>query len=604
MAAATERRPAGGPSPWRGGRLWALVFALPVVGLLLAGLWSLAATRQQFEDKVLRSLRLLDGHTLHTLEALEVMLAAVNARVGGLGWDEIRTRPDLHAFLSELVAASGSVASLGLTGPDGHIALASETERPPTWVNLSDRDFVAAFPAGTSRRESFVAAPVISRVDGRALVHLSRPRIGPEGRADGGTVVTGFSPAVFERAFAAVAMGEQIDLALVREDGVVLARYPDGIVNGGGGGAARLLPGDPAAPMLSDLRHLVVDEPRFAKSAGLLAGPRLTAAVRVGNWPLLLVEQGAALDFWVSWARMMAFPALGAAAATALLALLMLRERREAAAEQRRLRELAEAAEAAHQAALERAALESRLRQVEKTATLGQLAAGVAHDFNNTLQAVMIGATALQRHAGEASEVGGAARMILRAAERGTELTRRMLNFARRDEEASLFPVGDALREAADLLTRSLGLRHRLRLVLPGAGLPVMRGAKAEFEAVLINLVLNARDAMQEGGEIVVSAVPAQAPPALRAAAEEGAAASKLGDGRWLCLRVTDTGAGMDAETLTRAGEAFFTTKPRGKGTGLGLSMARGFAERTGGTLELRSAPGEGTVATLWLPVV
>lgn len=571
-------------------RLWIVAFALPLLGLAAAGWWSLAAVRADFRAEMIRTLRLLDGHTLHVLQTQQVMLAAINARVSRLSWDEIRDRPDVLAFVRALMAASGTVDALGLASPDGHIAVAGEASRQPVWIDLSDRDFVSAFPAGTSRRASFVAVPVFSRVDGRPQVHLSAPRIAADGRADGGTVVAGFPPSLFERFFAAVAPSAHTGLILVRHDGTVLARFPVPISLQT---SARLPLDHPAAAALTALPNAAPDTPQVVQVGSLLDGPHITAVTRIGDWPLLLIEEGDPHLLWARWGRMMAFPALGAAAAMALLAVLTARVRRTVALEQAGLRDATAAAEAARAASAERAALESRLRQVEKTAALGQLAAGVAHDFNNLLQAIVSGAEALQPPRPVPQEVQSAATMILKVVERGAALTRRMLDYARHDDQATEFPAGDALAGVAELLSHSLGVQHHLRLALPGGALPHVRAVKAEFETVIINLVVNARDAMPNGGEIVLGATVTATPP-------PGMAQDRAGP--WLRVQVTDTGRGMDAETLARAGEAFFTTKPRGEGTGLGLSMARGYAGRAGGQLDLSSRPGQGTVVTLWLP--
>jgi signal transduction histidine kinase len=134
------------------------------------------------------------------------------------------------------------------------------------------------------------------------------------------------------------------------------------------------------------------------------------------------------------------------------------------------------------------------------------------------------------------------------------------------------------------------GTRHRLRLDL-AAGLPPARGNTAECESTFINLVANARDAMPNGGDITITATIAPAP-------------SRLPPGRYIALSVRDTGVGMNAATLARAEELFVTTKPAGSGSGLGLSMARGFARRNGGALDIASVPGQGTTVTISLPIL
>jgi two-component system NtrC family sensor kinase len=188
--------------------------------------------------------------------------------------------------------------------------------------------------------------------------------------------------------------------------------------------------------------------------------------------------------------------------------------------------------------------------------------------------------------------------LIQAAAERGARLTGRMLSFARRDDtRTEVSDVASALQAAAELLYSTLGPGYELRLEASEA-LPLAHGDSAELETVIVNLVINARDAMPGGGTVVVrprretvSAPGASHPTGLRA-------------GEYIRIEVEDNGTGMDADTLARASEAFFTTKAAGKGTGLGLAMARSFAEHAGGGLRIESEPGHGTTVTLWIAAV
>jgi PAS domain S-box-containing protein len=236
---------------------------------------------------------------------------------------------------------------------------------------------------------------------------------------------------------------------------------------------------------------------------------------------------------------------------------------------------------------------EARLREAQKLEALGRIAGGIAHDFNNILQ-VMTGALRLMENQPEdAARVRRYTRAALEAAERGAGVTRRILAFARRDELRS-GPVAPAavLEGLASLLHGPLGPDIRLEIEAP-PGLPPLEADRMQLDLVLFNLALNARDAMPRGGLL-----------RLEAAAErvEPGGARGLAPGRYLRLSLRDTGEGMDAPTLARATEPFFTTKEVGKGTGLGLAMAHGFAAQSGGALGIESAPGHGTTVTLWLP--
>ncbi|MFZ4410372.1 MAG: response regulator [Paracraurococcus sp.] len=251
-----------------------------------------------------------------------------------------------------------------------------------------------------------------------------------------------------------------------------------------------------------------------------------------------------------------------------------------------------------------RSAAQDRLRHTQKLEALGQLSGGVAHDFNNASAAVLAGIALLEKRHGPALAAAGpgAPRLLAglrEAAERGAAISRRMLAFARREElRATEVDPTDLLRNLRAILANAIGPVVRVAVDAPSV-LPSLRVDRAQLETTLINLSVNARDAMPDGGTVTLGA-------ALEEVAADPAALAappvSLAPGQYIRFWVADTGIGMDAATLTRAAEPFFTTKPRDKGTGLGLSMADGFAAQSGGTMRIESAPGRGTTVSLWLP--
>ena len=231
------------------------------------------------------------------------------------------------------------------------------------------------------------------------------------------------------------------------------------------------------------------------------------------------------------------------------------------------------------------------LLQVQKMEAIGHLTGGIAHDFNNLLMAIQGSLELLQRRLPEADpKVVQLLDNARQGAQRGAALTQRMLAFARR-QELKLVPldVREVVQRMTNLLQSSLGPSIRIDTHFP-ANLPKINADANQFELALLNLAINGRDAMPKGGSIVIAAAERTDVPGLKA-------------GHYLCVSVTDTGTGMEEETLKRATEPFFTTKGVGKGTGLGLSMVNGLAEQSGGRLVLTSQPGEGTTAEIWLPV-
>ena len=241
---------------------------------------------------------------------------------------------------------------------------------------------------------------------------------------------------------------------------------------------------------------------------------------------------------------------------------------------------------------------QARLVHVQRMEALGQLAGGIAHDFNNVLQAVQSGAALLERRNDDPEGVQRLAGMVLAAAGRGHAITRRLLAFSRRGElRAEAIDPAQVLSDLRDILIHTLGTRIEIRTAA-AAPLPRMLADLSQLETVMINLATNARDAMPNGGRLTLDAASEHigTPEAM-----QGVVALKPGG--YVRLSIADTGCGMDAATLARACEPFYTTKALGEGTGLGLALARGFVEQSGGAMHIASVPDRGTIVTLWLPV-
>jgi len=237
-----------------------------------------------------------------------------------------------------------------------------------------------------------------------------------------------------------------------------------------------------------------------------------------------------------------------------------------------------------------RKATEDALRQAQKMEAIGQLTGGVAHDFNNLLTVIIGSLDRARRKFGEDQGLTKLIDNALEAAQRGANLTQRLLSFARRQNlEPQDVDIADLIAGMDQLLVSSLPSNIVIRAHVPPTA-PCVKVDPHQLEMALLNLVVNARDAMPNGGEISVSVSDDLDPP------------SPLNGRRHVCLKVADQGEGMDQETLSRARDPFFTTKGVGKGTGLGLPMVAGFAEQSGGLMILESEVGKGTTVQLWLP--
>ena len=242
----------------------------------------------------------------------------------------------------------------------------------------------------------------------------------------------------------------------------------------------------------------------------------------------------------------------------------------------------------------EREAALAQVHEMQKVESLGQLTGGVAHDFNNLLMAVLGNLEILRKYIPDNPRLRGLIDGAIQGAERGATLTKRMLAFARRQElRPKTVEVPKLVASMVEMLRSSLGPSVQI-VTQFDADLPATRVDPNQLELALLNLALNARDAMPRGGTLTISArrapVGANDIPGLEA-------------GEYVCIAERDTGIGMDETTVKRATEPFYTTKGAGRGTGLGLSMVDGLVAQSGGAMRITSKLGSGSTVELWLPV-
>ena len=251
----------------------------------------------------------------------------------------------------------------------------------------------------------------------------------------------------------------------------------------------------------------------------------------------------------------------------------------------------------------QRQALEAQLRHAQKLHAIGQLAAGVAHDFNSLLMVILGNTQLLERALAHVEDVPelrervGTVQEILAAVERGRLLVGKLLTFGRaRAWNPQIVDLNDCIHEAEQILKAALGKRHTFVLDL-APDLARIEADRYQIEQVLMNLVLNARDAMPNGGTITLTTTNIQDGPPIDEASELSSSDPRV------CLNVTDTGDGIDPDHLDRIFEPFFSTKAVGKGSGLGLSIVHGIVRQAHGQIDIKSAPGKGTTVTLCFPV-
>ena len=339
-------------------------------------------------------------------------------------------------------------------------------------------------------------------------------------------------------------------------------------------------------------RHVTVTRPVAER------GERLGAVfleTQPESWAAMLGRHGSlSLIVWLLWpaAPQKRAAAWGLFVIYPVLAFLLLGMVTAAAAQlQTRARLLSEANARLKEEMAARSAAEEALRQSQKMEALGQLTGGIAHDFNNLLQVVHGAFELIRRKPEDAARVAAWSDNGLAAAERGASLTRQLLAFSRSQKlELRPFVVADLIADMHDLLVRTLGPDIVLATELDESGAAVMSD-RTQLELAVLNLAINARDAMPDGGRLTIST-------AIRVVA---AGDPVLEPGDYVDLSVADTGEGMSPEVIERAFDPFFTTKGVGEGTGLGLSQVYGVARQAGGAARIASLPGEGTVVNLML---
>lgn len=568
---------AGLPRPRGFALLWLAAILVPLAGVVLAGVMAWRDIRGEAEARIERSAEMLRQHALRALGTQEAILAAAARAIDGMDWESLRLSRAAHDLLADLVRAGAPVVSgIIVIDASDHTILASY-EFPARDVDLSGRDYVQALRLSSA--EVSVGEVVTSRPMGWRVFAVARrapPRPGEQGRP--GIIASSFSPAPFEGFYASVVENPGDVIVLLREDGALLARHPP-LPDGTAEPALR-------AAMARSLPTLEGSASPVEPAGSPVDGQeRLYSVRRVGEWPVLVAYGMDMRALRSAWRHRMLPPAAGGLAAAALLLALTAIAARGA----RRQREEAES----------RAEAEAQLARAGRAAALGLLTAGLAHEVKNLVQAVRSGTRVMERRADDPAEVRRCAALLAQAANRGGRLVDGMLAFARGGAEMPATPppldLHAALPPLVELLGRTLGTGWRVRAELP-PDLPPARGDRAGFEAAVVNLAANARDAMPGGGTVTISAG--------RERLAEPREAMGLRAGIYVVVGVTDSGGGMDAATLARITEPFFTTKQTGTSTGVGLGLAtvRGFCAHAGGALRIESTPGHGTTAEMWLP--
>jgi two-component system, NtrC family, sensor kinase len=458
----------------------------------------------------------------------------------------------------------------GLTIMDrnGHALVSANILPVRKEVDFSDRDYFKIQEDGNpGTYASTIHTPRMEGL-GNHFFALSKRRPSDDGRFNG-IISIAVLPDYFENFYARMSDSEGSYFGLARADGTFLARYP--ILKD------RQIKLDDRSQLRMGIEQ-GFDRSIYAVDSQLDHVDRRIGYRKLAGFPLYVlagVEKSAMTADWLSY--MSSHLIFGVPLTAFLYAGLALALRRT-----RRLYDEADRREMA----------EGALRQAQRLEAIGQLTGGVAHDFNNLLMIISGSAQRLRRELTD-EKYTRLLDMIGTATQRGETLTRQLLTYSRKQTlSPQVVDLSQRLPLIRDLLTRSLRSDIEIKVDVPDTVCAV-RVDPGEFELAILNLAVNAKDAMTGGGTLTLRA---------KAVTLKGEATEEGLSGEFVAVRVADTGHGIPADILTRVFEPFFTTKEVGKGTGLGLSQVYGFAKQTGGTATVSSTEGRGTAITLYLP--
>jgi signal transduction histidine kinase len=542
---------------------------VPALVFLAASAWNRSEVLREETLTIARTTAVFHEHARKVFDTVELVLGRVDDRIQRQSADEVSSAAT-SAFLQTLKAPLEHIVSIWVTDAEGRVLAGSQSWDPNT--TIAEREF---FQVHRERDAGlFISDAFVGKATATSSFAVSRRRSTPDGRF-AGTIHVALSPNYFTHFFEEAAAAGPHHAALFRQDGAILARAPARVANTRVAADSPLMQMIRSKPDAGGLTAVsVVDNVR-----------RVFAYRRVAPFGLYVsfaVDESVILARWRR--NVLIYGIVAGLSALTLLVVSWLALKR-ARAEKQALLQLKHESE-------QRLAAEQRLLQSQKMESLGQLTGGIAHDFNNLLAVVLGNLDLLRKRIQDDERARRLLEGAIQGAQRGAALTQRLLAFARRQElTPQAVDIPQLVASMTDLLARSLGPSIQIVTQFPPDLAPV-RVDPNQLELALLNLAVNARDAMPISGTIMITG----------RAEEVREGRDGLSPGSYVCVAVRDTGLGMDRETLARAVEPFFTTKGVGKGTGLGLSMIQGFAIQSGGTLRLTSKVGEGTTVELWLP--
>jgi two-component system NtrC family sensor kinase len=542
---------------------------------------SYGQTVQGAQERAHRLAAVVQEHTLKVFETINLVLKTADQRLRGVDRDSLVNSRPLWDEMRALEQSSEQVASIFVVDRDGFGPFTTRVYQSPLY-DFSDRDYY--YEQRRADQGLYVGQAYTGKISNDQIFNFSIRRSTQDGRFDGVIGVSAFVQ-YFENYYRSVGMPEDhFAIALVKGDGHILVRYPSLAA-----GSSRIAQDNPF------LQHLLAaDRGTFFARSPFNGQDRLYGYVKVRGFPVYAVygiAQGTITAAWlstISQAAALAFAVGLCLFITAWFALK--RAKQEALA----LQSLTQTTRKLEQEIEMRERAEASLMQAQRLEAVGQLTGGIAHDFNNLLT-VIAGNLDLAERRSDLSSIRRLLKSVRYASDRAANLTRQLLAFSRRHMlKPTTVDLNGVLERTRVLIEHCVPENIQLEFNL-NADLYPVRIDVIEFEAAVLNLVVNARDAMPNGGILKFSTREIDFSDGDERAPQGNA-------GRYIELRLEDSGYGMPAETLARVYEPFFTTKEVGKGTGLGLSQVYGFAKQSGGLVSIESELGRGTQVSILLP--
>jgi two-component system NtrC family sensor kinase len=561
--------------------LIAASLVLPILIFGIAAFLSYRNIHADTRDRMERTLGMVHEHAVKVFETFQISERFLEEVFRNVSDEQIRANEaDYSRQLKAVADLVPQILDLWVIDANGHPLVAGWSSQLPRTLNLADRDYFAAH-RGSDPIDTFISAPTDSRMDRVRFFAITRKRLNPDGSFNGVFLVS-IAPDYFVQFYSRLPRFQSTAAALLRGDGTILARYP---ITG------------PSLSKIPDSNPLVMamkahPEGGFAEIVSPVDGVnRLAAFRKLPNFDAYVVTGIDTAQVTTEWLRALSQHLVFGIPATLTmfgLALMVLR---------RTQREAETHAQLIHEVTLRQTA-EPALRQAQKMEAVGRLTGGIAHDFNNLLTAIGGNVDlAIRRLPANNERVQRSLESARQASQRAATLVQRLLTFSRQHpQEVKAVDINRLVQGMSDLLHRTLGERVVIETVLAG-GLWKTAIDPNQLENALINLAVNARDAMPEGGKLTIETSNAYL--------DEAYASRTGGDikaGQFVMVAVSDTGTGMKSDIRDKVFEPFFTTKPVGAGSGLGLSMVYGFVKQSAGHVQIYSELNEGTSLKLYFP--